>query len=135
MSKRTSLNAPSLKRISLGLLLPLSAVIAGPGLALAHSHLKASDPDKNATLTAAPAHVTLTFSEPVELNFSAITLIAPGKSRITSGQISHGKDGDARVLEAPLTMAATTGTYIVEWRVLSADGHKMKGSFEFSIRP
>jgi len=117
------------------MLLLAVAGIAAPGLALAHSHLKASDPDKNAILTVAPPHVALTFSEPVELNFSAITIIAPDKSRITAGQISHGKDGDARVLEAPLTIAATAGTYIVEWRVLSADGHKMKGSFEFSIRP
>ncbi len=135
MSKRTSLSKTSLSRTLLGLLLPVLAVIAGPGLALAHSNLKASDPDKNATLTAAPAHVALTFSEPVELNFSAITVIAPDKSKITTGQISHGNDGDTRVLEAPLSMAAGTGTYIVEWRVLSADGHKMKGSFEFSIRP
>lgn len=135
MSNRTSLGHRSFKQAALGTLLLVVAVIAAPQLTLAHSHLKASDPDKNATLTAAPPHVALTFSEPVELNFSAITIIAPDKSRITAGQISHGKDGDARVLEAPLTMTAAAGTYIVEWRVLSADGHKMKGSFEFSIRP
>lgn len=135
MSNRTSLGHTSRSRTLLGTLLLIVAVIAAPQLTLAHSHLKASDPDKNATLTAAPPHVALTFSEPVELNFSAITIIAPDKSRITADQISHGKDGDARVLEAPLTTAAAAGTYIVEWRVLSADGHKMKGSFEFSIRP
>jgi len=135
MSNRTSLGHTSRSRTLLGTLLLIVAVIAAPQLTLAHSHLKASDPDKNATLTAAPPHVALTFSEPVELNFSAITIIAPDKSRITADQISHGKDGDARVLEAPFTMAAAAGTYIVEWRVLSADGHKMKGSFEFSIRP
>ena len=115
--------------------LPALCLMSASGAALAHAHLKSSDPDKNATLKAAPSHILLTFSEPIELSFSAVTITAPDKSEIKAGDLSHGKESDSHVVDAPVTIPAGAGTYSVNWRVLSMDGHKMKGSYQFSIAP
>jgi len=119
----------------LNALLPLLALIGACGPAMAHAHLKASVPDQGATLQAAPEHIVLTFSGPVELNFSSITITGPGKTTVKAGEASHGQEANTHVLEAPVTMSTTPGAYRVDWRVLSTDGHKMKGSYEFSIKP
>ncbi|MGE0053714.1 MAG: copper homeostasis periplasmic binding protein CopC [Hyphomicrobium sp.] len=115
--------------------LPALCLMSASGAALAHAHLKASDPEKNAKIKAAPSHISLTFSEPIELNFSAVTITAPDKAEIKTGALSHGKESDNHVVDAPVTIPDTAGTYSVNWRVLSKDGHKMKGSYQFSIAP
>ena len=38
--------------------------------------------------------------------------------------------GDGRVVRAP-TPEMGTGTYVVDWRVVSADGHPVRGAFVF----
>jgi methionine-rich copper-binding protein CopC len=39
------------------------------------------------------------------------------------------------VLILPLSKPLTSGSYTVDWRVVSADAHKMHGTFSFEVKP
>lgn len=132
ISMRSALPLPKLYAMFVAACL---LVVASIQPASAHAHLTASEPANNATLAKVPERISLTFSEPVEPSFSAITIIAPDKSKTTSQTLTHGKDNNGQMLDAPVSLKAGPGTYTVEWRALSADGHKIKGSYTFSIAP
>jgi len=103
------------------------------GAAFAHAHLKSAEPADKTTV-AAPKLLRLTFSEPIELGFSSVQITAADKTAVAAGAVTHGSGGDA-VLEVPLTGSLAAGEYVVEWKVLSKDGHKMKGSYAFTVQP
>ncbi|KQV16417.1 Cu resistance protein [Rhizobium sp. Root1203] len=103
------------------------------GQALAHAHLTASVPADKATVAIAPTEIDLRFSEELELKFSGISIVGPGKAAV--------KVGDARLLDEgktltlPVTEKLDAGRYTVEWHVLSTDGHKTKGALDFVVKP
>lgn len=105
-----------------------------PALAHAHAHLKSSSPADKATLAASPPAITLEFSEEIELKVSKATVTGPGNEAVKTGEATHGKGGGS-IVEIPLNGPLPAGTYTVVWRVLSKDGHKVKGSSTFSIKP
>ena len=39
-----------------------------------------------------------------------------------------------KAIDAPPKAALAPGAYMVMWRVLSADGHKMKGQYSFTVK-
>jgi copper transport protein len=80
---------------------------------------------------AAPDSIRLVFSEPVEAGLSVLTVVSARESvelRVRADST------DARVLIAdppPLDPAE----YRVDWRVVSADGHPVEGSYRFTVLP
>lgn len=100
----------------------------------AHSHLKSSTPANGEVLAVSPDRVALEFPEGVELKFSGlkVTNAAHGEAKLGAATQPAGRDS---TLEVPLSEPLAAGDYTVDWHVLSKDGHKMKGSFKFSIRP
>lgn len=110
------------------------ALLLLPALAQAHAHLTSAEPADKATLKAAPSALVLHFSEEIELAVSKVTVTGPAKADIKTGALAHSKDS-ARTLEVPLPGPLAAGAYSVEWRVLSKDGHKVKGGMTFSIAP
>jgi len=99
--------------------------------AFAHAHLVRATPAEGGTVKAAPAEVTLKFSERLEPAFtSAVIRDAAGK------QVDKA---DAHVDKADRTMVRVSvpslepGVYTVEWRVMSADTHKVNGNFTFRV--
>lgn len=119
------------KRAALaGLLLSLS-----PSIAVAHAKLVSADPAQDATLAASPARVHLVFSEPVDLQFSTVAITGGDTKAVATGALSHGEKNEPKAVDVPVTAALAPGKYKVEWRMLSADGHKIKGSYDFTIKP
>jgi methionine-rich copper-binding protein CopC len=114
--------------------LAVSVLIGSLGEALAHAHLKSSEPAANATLAASPVKLMLQFSEALEPKFSGAKVVGPAKAEAKLGPAATAADSDA-TLEVPVTEALSPGKYTVEWHVLSKDGHKMKGSYKFTIKP
>ena len=112
-----------------GALLGLVVVLLGPAApASAHATLLSTTPAANSVVSQPPAAVLLTFTEPV----SPIT----GKVRVT-GPDGRADAGEPRVegtnLYINLGPNTPNGTYLVTYRVLSADGHPVAGAFTFSI--
>jgi copper transport protein len=113
----------------IGLLLGLFCVLLGASPASAHAALVASDPSTNSIVPDAPNKVTLTFSESVQL--------VPGKTQVLAPDGSRADQGDPAVdgatLTIPLRSGGARGTYLVSFRVISADSHPVGGSITFSV--
>ena len=109
----------------------LAAVLATPGVAPASAHtaLVSSDPPADTTLTAAPTRVTATFNEELQTAFAAMTVVGPDGNLWSAGEPEvHGAVADVAV--RPL---GPSGTYTVNYRVTSADGHVVSGSWSFTV--
>jgi copper transport protein len=105
----------------------LVLLIALASQAWAHASLIKAEPADGAVVPTAPAALTLTFNEPVAP--LSIRLIGPGGEAVTLGVV---------ILEnATVTIALrpglASGTHVLSWRVISADGHPVGGSVIFSI--
>ncbi|RAZ78055.1 copper resistance CopC/CopD family protein [Mesorhizobium atlanticum] len=108
-------------------ILVLIAVLILPGRAFAHAALVATDPADGAVLTQSPAQFSLTFSEPVSP--LVLTLVRPDGSRLA---LTSFRLNDQTVeIDNPETLKS--GTHVLSWRVVSADGHPVGGSALFSI--
>ncbi len=114
------------------LLLALST-LAFSQFALAHAHLKSPVPADKAVVEHSPQQLTLTFTEDVEPAFSGVEVlnaqhqpVAVEKAKLNSKQ--HDQ------LIVPIAQPLPSGSYQVNWHVLSVDGHKTKGSYVFSVK-
>lgn len=100
-----------------------------PAAAWAHATLIASQPAANAHLPESPATIHLTFSEEVVPRLCQIRIVT------ATGKIELSVVGDPHNVRAVSAMPARleAGSYSIEWRVLSADGHPAEGSFAFTV--
>ena len=94
--------------------------------AQAHTSLISSDPTDGARLESVPEQVVLTFSESLRQPSEA-GVIVDGKAISAEVEV----DGP-RVVVTPQA-DAPDGTYEVNYRVVSADGHPITGTLEFTI--
>lgn len=103
--------------------------VAGP--AFAHAHLVSSAPAAG-SVSSGPEELRLTFSEPIELAFTKVTLTGPDKEEMEVGK--PGLDpADKKVVTVPVGAPLTPGAFTVGWTVVSGDGHKMSGSYSFEV--
>ncbi len=117
-----------------------SAVLAGVGILLvvaapaasAHAVLESTTPTQAAVLTTAPTEVDLRFDESVEVALGAIRVLDSNGNRVDVGA-AHHPNGSGRDVAVGLRSGLTNGTYLVSWRVISADSHPVGGTFTFSI--
>jgi copper transport protein len=105
------------------------AMTAAP--ASAHASLEGSQPDSSAVLAAAPTEIVLKFDEQVEVSLGGITLLDQKGDNVAVGAPEH-VDGDPTRIRATVP-ALANGTYVVAWRVISADSHPAQGAFSFVV--
>jgi copper transport protein len=115
------------------LLLVLALVGGVYGTARAHATLLSSEPAAGSTVAASPPRIRLVFSEELEPTLGRITL--ERASGDTVALAATGDPHDVHALVAPIDAALSPGAYRVIWRVVSADGHPVKGSFVFHVAP
>src|SRR3954468_11439304 len=115
--------------VLLGLLIGLIGVLFAAGPASAHAALSASDPGNGTIVPDAPNKVTLTFSESVQLLDGKIQVLAPDNSRADQGD----PPVDGSTVTIPLRSGGGRGTYLVSYRVISADSHPVGGSLTYSV--
>lgn len=100
----------------------------------AHSALVRAEPGPRAVVEKSPAVIRLWFNEPVEADFSKVSI-----EQINGATIANvGKPGlapdDNRQLVIPLP-TLSPGKYRVRYRVLSVDGHLVDWGYEFTVAP
>jgi methionine-rich copper-binding protein CopC len=105
-----------------GLALSLTAA-----LAQAHAHLQKAVPADGGVITASPANVVLSFSEPAHLTACWIQKGDGPKQKI--GSLPTEPAGQVSVPMPHLT----PGTYVVSWRVIGDDGHIVAGQIRFTV--
>jgi methionine-rich copper-binding protein CopC len=109
-----------------------SAALLATSPAWAHAHLVSSNPAANATVTASPKTITLTFNEKLVPAFSKFDLTMPEMNNMPMKvKTAVSKDGKS-IVGAPAA-ALPKGAYKVVWTAASADGHKMNGEVTFKV--
>ena len=115
-------------------LLVVTALLSTAPTAFAHAYLITTTPAADAKLVSAPAAVTLTFNEPVQLLRSEdATVVDSEGNDVNSGPAASGKD--ERVVQIPLRPGLPDGTYTVKYQVIGADSHVVPGVFVFGVGP
>jgi methionine-rich copper-binding protein CopC len=112
----------------LGGVLGLLAVLAGGAPAQAHSQLVSTEPARGATVTAPIESLRMTFNEPVLARFSAIVVTGPGGAIYSTAHLTRVDDVVTQALQP-----TRSGAYTVKWRVVSADGHPVGGTWQFHV--
>jgi copper resistance protein C len=105
-----------------------TATLTAPS-ASAHAARVSADPADNAVLTAGPARVTATFNERLQTTFAAMTVVGPDGNQWASGEPSV----QGAVVGVGVRPLGPAGTYTVNYRVTSADGHVVSGSWSFRV--
>jgi methionine-rich copper-binding protein CopC len=113
-------------------LMALACWVSAAGTAAAHTALAGSDPAEGATAETVPAAVTLTFTEDINPTFATVV--------INSSDGRNWVSGPAQVTGPRLSVSVSPdlpdgGDYTVGYRVVSADGHPVSGSFTFTVAP
>ncbi len=118
--------------------LSLALLLALAPRAEAHAHLVKSTPAKAAELSTAPAQIDLWFNELLEEGFNTVEvypaseLTAEKHSNLTEGKVVvDAKDHTHLTVKLA---ALKPGDYVVDWRVLSRDGHSAPGRITFTIK-
>ncbi|WP_073258199.1 copper resistance CopC/CopD family protein [Cryptosporangium aurantiacum] len=129
--QRAGLRRLSRRTLVVGLL-ALLALGFGASPAQAHATLEGTDPPRGSIVDTAPSVVTMNFSERVVPVDGRIKVVAPDGKNVAEGEPTTVNNG-AR-LRIPLKKDLGDGTYLVSYRVISADGHPISGGYTFSIR-
>jgi hypothetical protein len=116
-----------MRRSSLIVLLPLMLLLATGG-AQAHAFLDHAEPRVGNKVASPPREVTLWFTQKLEPAFSSVTVTNAAGQRVDSGKARVG----GNQMSVPLR-AGGTGTYHVNWHVLSVDTHTTEGNFTFQV--
>jgi len=97
----------------------------------AHTHLTKSSPEKGAVLSAAPTQVNLWFTNKVDAEWSSIKVFDASGNRVDKEAVTNAEGMDnLRIELKPLS----PGKYEVKWSGVSGDGHRVKGSFSFTVK-
>ncbi len=103
--------------------------LAGAPVAAAHAARIATDPADNAALPRGPHRVSATFSEQLQAEFAAMTVVGPDGNLWSSGD----PQVQGAVIAVGVRPLGPVGTYTVNYRVTSADGHPVSGSWSFRL--
>jgi copper resistance protein C len=121
--------------VSARILAPLLSLVlavlalAGAGTASAHATLISSDPAPGTALAAPPASVSATFSEELQTAFAAMTVVGPDGNLWSVGEVRV----NGPVASVDVRPLGPAGTYTANYRVTSADGHVITGSWSFEL--
>ena len=108
----------------------LSVLLAAP--ASAHTVLVGSDPADGSRLDQAPAAVTLRFSEQVGLQLGYLRVVDSAGRRVDSGPVSH-PGGVGSSVTVALRPGLGNGSYLANYRVISADSHPVAGTIRYVV--
>jgi copper transport protein len=110
--------------------LSVMLVLATPVLSYAHATLVSAEPAAGSRLASSPPRIRLVFSEPLEPALGRISIVGSDGGSVKLSVAGDPHDVHA-LIASSFTLAA--GAYRVRWRVVSADGHAVEGSYRFSV--
>jgi methionine-rich copper-binding protein CopC len=119
---------------SIALLGMLALALFSAGVVSAHADLKSSVPAANATLDKAPDKVVAVFTESLKEEGNELKVTDASGAVVDMGDTTLDKsDAERTTLVVSLKSGLGNGSYTVNWKNASADGHTEAGSFSFSV--
>jgi copper transport protein len=110
----------------------LLIMATGAPTASAHAVLVGSTPLDGSRLDTVPERVALRFDEPVRIVTGGTNVLSTAGGRVDTGKPSSADGGRSVII--PLSSAGTrAATYLVSYRIVSADGHVVVGSIRFGV--
>ena len=106
----------------------LFALLAAATPAAAHASLVSTDPVDGTVLAESPGRAALTFDERVALPPDGVQVFDADGQPVTAAASANDT-----VVTVELPDRLEDGTYVVVWRLVSADGHPVAGSLTFSV--
>jgi methionine-rich copper-binding protein CopC len=103
--------------------------VAGAATASAHATRIATDPVENSELSQSPQKVSATFNEAMQPQFAAMTVVGPDGNLWSTGDPQVA----GAVVSVGVRPLGPSGTYTVNYRATSADGHVVSGSWSFRL--
>lgn len=115
--------------------LPIAFLIiaAGSPAASAHAVLESSSPLDGSRLATIPPRVTLRFDEPVRIINGGTKVISTAGGRADTGKPSAGDGGRSVIISLDPSLGSRPATYLVSYRIVSADSHVVVGSIRFGV--
>jgi copper transport protein len=117
-------------RLATVIAIALALLLGTNTVALAHATLVRGEPVAGSRLGVSPRRVLLVFSEPLEPGLARLSL-EDGAGHVIPLAAS-GDPHDVHAILGPIGRLSA-GSYRVNWRVVSADGHPVQGSFVFTV--
>jgi methionine-rich copper-binding protein CopC len=105
-------------------------LLGSTGQVLAHAKLVSASPAQDQMAMPPPTELRLKFSEAIELKFTRVKVTGPDGKVIKTGTVKLDP-ADKTTLIVPLTDPLSDGKYTVDWQAVSADTHKVKGTYSF----
>ncbi|WP_454875523.1 copper homeostasis periplasmic binding protein CopC [Paraburkholderia xenovorans] len=109
-----------------------AAIAIVPAAAFAHGKLENAVPAAGSTLDAAPDALRLTFNEDLESTFSTVKVSDATGAAVTKEK-AKVEASNPRVLTITLPKLPS-GSYSVQWAVMTHDAHKTKGTYTFQVK-
>ncbi|MBT2659102.1 copper resistance protein CopC [Bacillus sp. ISL-18] len=103
-----------------------------PSLVSAHAYILKSTPYENEIIQEAPKKVSIEFDERIQTSFNSIEVFDSSGKRVD--QKNGGVNAEnPSIIECNLDESLPNGTYSIQWRVVSSDGHPVQGVIPFQI--
>ena len=131
MTPRAERTGRRLRRLILAFILAAIVLFGRASVAAAHASLLRSSPSQDAVLQQGPTLIRLWFSEQIDLPVHAFEVQGPDGKPVQIGRAQTASDDDSEMIGS--VRATQQGTYVVRWKVISADTHPVWGSFTFSV--
>ena len=107
----------------------LATLLAGVGVAEAHTGATGSSPADGATVQTSPGQVAVTFNENLRPEFAHLTVVGPDRNFYQQGQAAV----EGNTVSVPVNSLGPAGKYEINFRVTSADGHVVQGQRTFTL--
>lgn len=106
-------------------------LVAGAAVADAHAVVQATSPANDSVVATPPRAVSITFSEKVQVTAASVRVFDGVGERVDVGNVRV--TGDGRTATVGVRTDVARGSFVVAWKVVSADSHPVHGGFVYSV--
>lgn len=118
-----------LVRILAAVAVTAGVLVAAPTSAMAHTELESTSPADGAVLSEPPATVSFTFNEELLPGTDTISVNDDAGNVVATAAV----EPVGATISMPWPAEATSGTFQVAFRVVSADGHPVSGAITLTL--